>query len=415
MVPLTRMRRAALALLLVSHVASAQQNVELTKEFQAGVDAFRLGKFDEARAHLEKARGMDPKLPGPHRFLAAVAQAQSRWADCVDSAHAALELNPASSEAADTRKLYETCRISGGRTPLRQELGDSAAVAVTTNVPGATVKINGLTYGGTPLAPRPITAGSLDVEIEKPGWKPAKKTVNAIAGIVTDLNVDLEPDPNAQTPGDLDVAKAAKLKIGYLVIPTGNGTLTINEAVPPAVNPEHADRIELPAGTHVVELRQDGKDPWRRRVRISAGQKTVVRPDLVDTAERTSVEHRGFYILGAGGALLAGGFITAMLSRDAANEARDIVRVERSRDPSRPLSETAPLAPVRTRDDLQDARDRHAKFAVISNALYVVGLATAGVGAYYLYKGARQRRDVPPPFAIAPLEGGAMIAKELAW
>jgi hypothetical protein len=150
-------------------------------------------------------------------------------------------------------------------------------------------------------------------------------------------------------------------------------------------------------------------------VRISAGQKTIVRPDFVDTEHRTSVEHRGFYVLGAGGALLAGGFISAMLSRDAANEARDIVRIERSRDPSRPLSDTAMLAPVRTRADLHDARDRHARFAVISDALYIAGLATVGVGAYFLYKGARQRRDVPPPFAIAPTHGGAMIAKELVW
>src|SRR5512134_2655013 len=102
------MRRAALLLVLVSHAASAQP-ADLTKEFQAGVDAFRLGKFDEARAHLEKARKLDPKLPGPHRFLAAVAQAQSRWPECIESAYQALALNPGSSETADTRKLYEGC------------------------------------------------------------------------------------------------------------------------------------------------------------------------------------------------------------------------------------------------------------------------------------------------------------------
>jgi hypothetical protein len=103
------------------------------------------------------------------------------------------------------------------------------------------------------------------------------------------------------------------------------------------------------------------------------------------------------------------------MSRNAADEARDIVRIERSRDPNVPLADTTALAPLRTREDLQDARDRHAKFAVISDALYITGLATVGVGAYFLYKGARQRRDVPPPFAIAPMQGGAMIAKEVAW
>jgi tetratricopeptide (TPR) repeat protein len=171
-----QMRRAWIALVLASRVATAQP-LDLTKEFQAGIDAFRLGKFDEARTHLERARSLDPKLPGPHRFLAAVAQAQGRWAECIDSGHRALELNPTSSEAPDTRKLYEGCRVAAGRTPVLQDLGNSAAIAALTNVPGATVKVNGLTYGGTPLAPRPITAGVLDVEIEKPGWKPVKLTV----------------------------------------------------------------------------------------------------------------------------------------------------------------------------------------------------------------------------------------------
>jgi hypothetical protein len=397
------MRRAAL-LLLVSRVAVAQPT-ELQKEFQAGVDAFRLGKYDEARAHLEAARTLDPKLPGPHRFLAAVAQAQSRWPDCIDSAHKALE-------AVDTKKLYEACRISAGRSSARTELGDSAAISVVTNAPGATVKINGLTYGGTPLAPRPITAGPLDVEIDKPGWIPIKKTVNALAGIVTDVYVDLEPDPNGPGSAELDLVQGVKLKLGYLVVPSESGALTIDDAAPPALT---NGRFELPAGTHVVELQRPGKDPWRRRVRIAAGQKTTLAPDFVDTAHRTSVEKRGYIVLGAGAAVLAGGFVAAMLSRDAANEARDIVRIERSRNPAQPLSETAPLAPVRTRADLQDARERHSKWAMISTGLYATGLIAAGVGAYFIYKGSRPRRGAPPPFAIAPVQGGAVIAKELAW
>src|SRR6202000_1781879 len=87
-------RRSSLAVLAVATVASAQPPAKFTSEYQAGVDAFRLGHYDDARAHLEKARSLSPKLPGPHRFLAAVAQAQSRWDDCIDSARQALVLNP---------------------------------------------------------------------------------------------------------------------------------------------------------------------------------------------------------------------------------------------------------------------------------------------------------------------------------
>ena len=141
--------------------AAAAPPAKFTKEYQTGVDAFRLGRFDDARAHLEQARALAPTLPGPHRFLAAVAQAQRRWDDCVESARRALEVNPGSSEVADTRKLHDACRISAGRMPYRgPALGEGAAIAVTANVEGATVKIGGLAYGGTPLDPRPITAGA---------------------------------------------------------------------------------------------------------------------------------------------------------------------------------------------------------------------------------------------------------------
>ena len=44
----------------------------------AGVDAYRLGKYEQARNHLEKARDLDQKLTGPHRFLTEVAQGLRR-------------------------------------------------------------------------------------------------------------------------------------------------------------------------------------------------------------------------------------------------------------------------------------------------------------------------------------------------
>jgi hypothetical protein len=185
-------RRSSFALVVLSGIAAAQPPAKFTPEYQAGVDAFRLGKYGDARTHLEKARALAPKLPGPHRFLAAVAQAQSRWDDCIDSARHALALNPASSEVGETRKLHDACRMGAGRMPYRgAALGEGAAIAVTANVDGATVRISGLTYGGTPLDPRPITAGAHEIEILKLGYKPIKVSIDALPGIVTDVAVEL--------------------------------------------------------------------------------------------------------------------------------------------------------------------------------------------------------------------------------
>lgn len=188
------MTRVALVVVLLAVALAHAQPAKLTRDFQAGVDAFRLGKYDEARARLEKARALDPTLPGPHRFLAAVAHAQARWSDCIRSARRALELNPASSEIADTRRLHDECRARSGREPYRGDLTGKAAIAVVSDVAGATVSINGLTYGGTPLSPRPIPAGVLDVELTKTGFRRCRQRIAALPGIVTDVRVALVAD-----------------------------------------------------------------------------------------------------------------------------------------------------------------------------------------------------------------------------
>jgi hypothetical protein len=387
------MRSASIFLLLVCRAALAQPPADLTKEFQAGVDAFRLGKYDEARVHLEKARAIDPKLPGPYRFLAAVAKAQSRWPDCIENARKALELNPTSVETPETRKLHDDCRVSAGRAPYRGELGDSAAVAVTSNVPGATVKINGLTYGGTPMAPRPITAGKLEVDVDKLGWKAKHVEVVAPVGIVTDVDVELEADTTQQTTTDIKpVEKPTK---GWLVIGT--------------------ERTEMEPGTHEIERHAPGADVWRRRVRIVAGQDTKVEPKFVNTEQREGKERVGFYVLGGGGALLATGFVFALASEHAANDAREIQRVESARPTTEPLATSGAVEPVHTRADFQAKVDSANKDAVISDIAYGAGLVAVGVGAYLLYRGAADRSDAPPPFAIAPTRGGAFVAKEVRW
>ena len=192
----TVVARSGLAAVVALGLAAAPRAwavpAELSREFQAGVDAYRLGKYDDARVHLDKAQALDPRLPGPHRFLAAVAQAQHRWADCISETRRALQLNPRSQELSDTRKLHDDCRASDGRPAYRGELGDNAAIAVTANVTGATVRIAGLRYGGTPVEPRLIKPGAIQLDIDKPGYKPVRVAVEALPGIVTDVAVELE-------------------------------------------------------------------------------------------------------------------------------------------------------------------------------------------------------------------------------
>lgn len=172
--------------------ANAAPSAEVTRVFQAGVDAYRLGNYREARTHLERARKLSPALPGPHRFLAALAKVEERWTDCIASTRRALELNPQSSETDETRVLHEECRVAAGRPASPNDLGDRAAIAITTNVAGASVRVDKLRYGSTPLAPRPLRPGKHELALEKAGWKSVQLSIDALPGIVTDVDVTLE-------------------------------------------------------------------------------------------------------------------------------------------------------------------------------------------------------------------------------
>ncbi|MGE0397774.1 MAG: PEGA domain-containing protein [Kofleriaceae bacterium] len=354
----------AFALLLTVRIAGADD--KLTREFEAGVDAYRLGKLDEARARLEKAASMNPALPGPHRFLAAVAQAQGRFEDCIAEARNAIELNPRSGELADTRKLHDTCRSSAGRAVFRDELGEGAAIAVVTSVPGATVTIDSLAYGGTPLAPRRIKPGTHEVVVEKSGYRPARASVNALPGIVTDAIFELVEDPSFRP--DVTPAETS----AWLTIQSGDTLVLDGATVPFRAN----EPISLAPGEHLVEVRRDGMEPWRRRVRLDARQQRTIVPDF--ETSHAHVRTRGWLFIGAGVGFAAVGGVTAAIAADATGSSRT------------------------------------ALYGVmgISFAATAVGL---GAGLYWVITGRPVDRDAPPPFALAPIEGGAVASTGFAW
>ncbi len=386
------MRVLLFAVLLAAQGASAQPGKEVTREFQAGVDAFRLGKHDEAKKHLERAKQLDPKLPGPNRFLAAVAQAQGRFADCVTAARTAIELNPASAEIADTRKLHDDCRRSDNRPTYSAELGDKAAIGITANVSGATVTIDSLVYGATPIEPRPITAGTHRVELAKPGHRATTINVNALAGIVTDLAIEMEVDPTTgPTDGLAKVTPRSKGSIVVVVPRSGE-----DDAFAGAEVRVDGARVELSRasvegdrgvargagvapGMRLLEVRFPGKDPWRRRVQVAAPagdgspDVRIVTPELVNTAARERMRTRGLWLTGAGvGFALAGGG----------------------------------LAYKATQDD-------RSLWKGLAGTAFGISAVTLGVGIWSLVRGQRPDLTAPPPLAVISVEGGVIATTGL--
>lgn len=248
---------AVAALVVLVGVALAQGK-PLAREFQAGVDAYRLGEYEQARLHLEKARTLDPSLPGPHRFLAAVARAQERHAECVRHATAALEAAPQSREAPDTRKLHEECRIADGRPPFRGTWGQGGALAVVAREQGAAafvqVRLDGRPIGSTPLAPRALAAGSYELAV-------GERVVRAQvwAGIVTDVEVEL--------------AATGWLTLSRELLGQPELTVEVDGAVVPP-----AARIAVPIGPRRVKVARKGAPPWTATLEVVAGEATEVRP-----------------------------------------------------------------------------------------------------------------------------------------
>lgn len=238
--------------------AAHAQPKPLAREFQAGVDAYRLGEYDEARTHLEKARALDPSLPGPHRFLAALAKAQERYGECVTHATKALELAPQSREAPDTRKLHEECRIADGRPPFRGTWGEGGALAVVAREQGSAafvqVRLDGKPIGSTPLAPRTLAVGSYEVAVG-----PRVVRANIAPGVVTDVAVDLT------ATGWLVLSRELLARPDLVVEIDG-------AAVTPAA------RIEVAVGPHRVKVAWKGTKAWTTSLEVAANSSTEVRP-----------------------------------------------------------------------------------------------------------------------------------------
>ncbi len=390
---------SAVVVLMAAGVRSAwaqKPSPAFTKEFQAGVDAFRLGQYDEATRRLESASKLEPKLPGPHRFLAAVAQAKEDWAGCIASARTAIELNPQSSEIVATRKLHDDCRESDGRPLFVGDYGTGGAIAVQANVAGATVTVDGLRYGATPLAPRALALGEVTVTATKLGWKTATGTSNVLPGVVTDVILTLEEDKSVVVDG----GPKPTGDLGWLRVKTVAGAAIRINGKPWAI--DDRGRFVLVPGTHEVEITAPGRVTERRTVRVSKGQETKIEVDLESRAARARRQRAGRVGLAAAVGFGAVGAMTGVLSGMALDDARDAWVIETERPTTVPLSESVALRPLRKRAEIEARVARSDRWALVSNISYGVAAVSLGVGAYML---SRAPEEKPPRAVVTPVMG----------
>jgi PEGA domain len=394
----------AVAMVAVS-TARAQPAADVVREFQDGTDAFRLGDYPGARAHLERAAALDASLPGPWRFLAAVDAAEHQWQPCVDHARTAIIANPASSEIVATRKLHDDCRAALDRPSFIGDYNDGGALAISTNIAGAAITIGGLKAGASPLAPRVIGLGPVEVIARKPGWRTTRVTVTVIPGVVTDAVLDL-----VEAPGALDVPiDTTPPHVGWLVVTApDSATITVDGAV---VEPDDRGRYQLPFGEHTVDVVAPGAVRFHRRVRIDLGQVQTVVATLPLASARDRRRRIGVIALGTAVGFGAVGAVAGLWSMRTADHARDWAAIERARSPVVPLSESGAVAPVHTRADISAESDRARHLSIVSGVSYVASAAALSIGVYLLVRNPDERT-----VQLAPMIGESWgLAVEGAW
>lgn len=185
------------ALLLAPKLAFAQQAApakpnwqqgadnmaEARKHYDLGLKLYEDGNYEGARVEFERALSIAPS----YRILYNIGLAYRQLNNYVD-ALAAFEryLSEGGTEIPKDRRESVEKEIA----ELRPRIG---RVAITTNVPGAELAVDGVVVGKAPMAnPQPVNPGMRKVSASSPGYLPVTKSITVTAGERATVDIQLE-------------------------------------------------------------------------------------------------------------------------------------------------------------------------------------------------------------------------------
>lgn len=222
--------------------AAASTNVEAKKRFVEGNERYARGDYDGAVESFKAAIAADPKLPGPYRNLGLAYRALNRCADALPMYEKYLELKPESRFTERVRREVDLCRAKLGQAPLPPR-AETHTITGTPHAPEAqgilhiaanliggeatdeaTVKIDGLVRGATPLT-IPVPPGVHKVHLSRSGFETANATVEVNPGERKDVELTMNKLPDehppipvtTETPKDTG-PKASYAKYGWILI-----------------------------------------------------------------------------------------------------------------------------------------------------------------------------------------------------
>jgi hypothetical protein len=200
----------------------------------------------------------------------------------------------------------------------------NAHLTLTVPVPGAEVFVNGQRVGVTPLPTSVAVApGAAAIEVRRPGYRVATRSIQVDEGSNGSLRFDLEEDP----------ATPAALKGHLVVTPTEPGAIVSIDGV---LRPEALQGVDLPTGPHGLRVERAGYLAFEKQVDIAAGAPTSLVAALVATAETRAASEEGSHVrhvwgaslIAAGVAIAGGSAIFAYATRNDLSSAQSTLNAQ---------------------------------------------------------------------------------------
>lgn len=302
----------ALVVALAGRAAAEPSPAALEKArtyFRIGARAFAAGHFESALEAFERANEIAPRdglvfsLAQAHRKLFLLRGDRDQLLRALERYREYLERAPAGPRAAEAREalLQLTPLAAEGpapeATPPPQAQRSPTRLMVSAAVPDASLELDGRAVGALPLTTA-VAPGRHRLVLRAAGYQPWERSVSVPESTTVPIDAELRP-----MPGHLAVTAPPGSRISVDGRDVGVAPL------PP---------LPIEAGTHVIAVRANGREPYLRRVSVPRGGAASVHATLGTTSQRVTAIALGGVALGAAAsaALLA---VAAVRKQDDAS------------------------------------------------------------------------------------------------
>lgn len=301
----------SLGLALLAAPARAQEGGEddeakreLAKQlFIQANDEAREGRYRAAIPLYERALKLAPNVSALHRNAAVVYQKVGRCDLAVEHFDRYLELRPDAPDAESVMQERAACQeVLRDRPDLAREAAEDGTLTLLVNVEGASVSVDGVLMGQTPVEPLNLKPGTYNILVSKPGYEPWQRRFPVAAGrdVVVNVTLALEKGPEVtKTEDPYVVWKWTTVGVGSALVATGVIFTVLAEV----------DRADF----------EDTKKDGDGDLLISQSRAKALQ-DSVNTKRTVS-----YVMYGVGGAAVVGGVLWLVLDKPAEKQGEGTV------------------------------------------------------------------------------------------